>query len=94
MEEKVRNALKEVIDPDIGYDIISLGFVYGIKVEGNRAKIRMTLTTPMCPYGPLLISMVEEKIRETGLEPDIELTFDPPWTPERVDRKIREELGL
>ena len=93
-EDRIREALKEVDDPDIGYDIVSLGFIYGIEVEGRIARIKMTLTTPMCPYGPLLLSMVEKKIRDIGYEPDIELVFDPPWTPDKVDPEIRKKLGI
>ncbi len=94
MESKVRERLKQVLDPEIGYDIISLGLVYDIKVSGKKARVRMTLTTPLCPYGPVLVADVERAIREIGLEPEIEVVFDPPWSIDMVDKKIRDDLGL
>ena len=93
-EEKVREKLKEVVDPEIGYNIVDLGLVYDIKIKGKKAKVLLTLTTPMCPVGGLIMSESERVIRELGLEPEIDLTFDPPWSPEKMSEEIRRRLGI
>ncbi len=88
----LREALKTVVDPEVGQNIVDLGLVYDVKVEGKRARVTMTLTTPMCPIGGLLISQVEERLRELGYEPEVELTFEPPWTPERMSPELRKKI--
>ena len=95
-EEKIREALRDVIDYEIGLDVVSLGLIYNIDVdESNNVKVLMTLTTPMCPLGPMIISDVERKIKELGAnEVEVELTFDPPWTPEMMDPEIRKAMGI
>lgn len=95
-EEKIREALKDVIDYEIGLDVISLGLIYNIDIdENNNVKVLMTLTTPMCPLGPMIVSDVERKIKELGAnEVEVELTFDPPWSPEMMDPEIRKALGI
>ena len=95
-EAEIREKLKQVVDPEIGYDIISLGLVYSIRVdsESNEAHIEMTLTTPLCPYGPMLLEDVREKVEELGVKADIEVVFEPPWSPDRVEPEVRKKLGL
>ncbi len=95
-EEKVREALKDVIDYEVGLDVVSLGLIYNIDIdESNNVKILMTLTTPMCPLGPMIVSDVERKVKELGAnEVEVELTFDPPWSPEMMDPEIRKAMGI
>ena len=95
-EEKIRNALRNVIDYEIGYDIISLGLVYEIKIkEDNSVYIKMTLTTPMCPLGPMILADVERTVKELGAKDvEVELTFDPPWSPEMMDPELRKAMGI
>ena len=95
-EEKIREALKDVIDYEIGLDVISLGLIYNIDIdENNNVKVLMTLTTPMCPLGPMIVNDVERKIKELGAnEVEVELTFDPPWSPEMMDPEIRKAMGI
>ncbi len=92
--EQLKQKLKEVIDPELGLNIIDLGLVYGIKVDSGRARITLTLTTPTCPLGAFILGNVEEKIREAGLEPEIDLTFDPPWTPDRMSPELKKRFGF
>ena len=94
MKEKILDALRAVVDPEIGYNIVDLGLVYGIEVEGRIAKITLTLTTPMCPVGGLILSETERIVKELGYEPKVELTFDPPWTPDRINPEIRRKMGI
>ncbi len=95
-EEKIREALKDVIDYEIGLDVISLGLIYNIDIDdNNNVKVLMTLTTPMCPLGPMIVNDVERKIKELGAnEVEVELTFDPPWSPEMMDPEIRKAMGI
>ncbi len=95
-EEKVREALKDVIDYEVGLDVVSLGLIYNIDIdESDNVKILMTLTTPMCPLGPMIVSDVERKVKELGAnEVEVELTFDPPWSPEMMDPEIRKAMGI
>ncbi len=93
----VWNKLKEVIDWEIGLDVVTLGLVYDIKVDdANNVKVTMTMTTPMCPLAGGILSDAEMKVRsvEGVNNVEVELTFDPPWTPDRVDPAIRKQLGI
>ncbi|MGC8820318.1 MAG: metal-sulfur cluster assembly factor [Fervidobacterium sp.] len=93
----VWNKLKEVIDWEIGLDIITLGLVYDIQVDDqNNVKVLMTMTTPMCPLAGGIMSDAEMKIRliEGVGNVEVELTFDPPWTPDRIDPVVRKQLGI
>lgn len=95
-----KNALKkleEVIDPELNISIIDLGLIYDIKIKEKKIIIKMTLTTIGCP----LISVIEEdiknKISELGFKKEnikIELTFDPPWSIEKMTEKGRVLLGI
>ncbi len=85
-EEQVREALGEVIDPEIGMDIINLGLIYGVKIEGDTVDVDMTLTTPACPAGPMIRTQVYAVVASL---PDVEnvnvnLMFIPPWDPKTM----------
>lgn len=88
---KVVEILEKIVDPEIGIDVYNLGLIYSIEVlGGNRIKIKMTLTTPFCPLAYYLPTMVVEEIKnKLGYEVDVELVYDPPWTPERMTEKGR-----
>lgn len=81
---RVIERLREVIDPEVGLDIVSMGLIRGIVVEDGRAMLRMTLTTAGCPLAGIIGEQVEDAIRCCGLDPDVELEFVPPWTPEHI----------
>ena len=92
MKRKIEKALRKVIDPELGLNIVDLGLIYGIDVDEKKVEIKMTLTTPFCPLAGFLIAQVEEKLEELGYEPEVKLVFDPPWTPERMSREVRRKL--
>lgn len=95
--EDVMNALREVYDPELPFNVVDLGLVYGVEVNGDRVKIKMTLTAIGCPLAYYLVDMVEEVVREKvpGVkEVEVELVFDPPWTPDRASPEVRRLLGL
>lgn len=95
-EKEVRNALKAVKDPELGLDLVVLGLVYDILVEGDSVKAMISLTSPLCPVAPQIVEDARQAIlaMEGVGEVEVELTFDPPWTPERISPLIRSSLGL
>lgn len=95
-EKDVRNALKGVKDPELNLDLVVLGLIYDIEVEDTKADVVMSLTSPMCPVAGEIIEQAKEAVLgvEGIEEADVQLTFDPPWTPERISPLIRSSLGL
>jgi len=95
-EKDVRNALKGVKDPELGLDLVVLGLVYDIEVQDADVKALISLTSPMCPVAGQIVEDARQAIEAMdGVErADVELTFDPPWTPERISPLIRSSLGL
>jgi len=95
-EELVTEALKEVYDPELHYNIVDLGLVYGVDVKDGDVHITMTLTTPACPIGPMIIAQIQEMVRALpGVKDvDVELTFDPLWSPELMSEEAKAGLGL
>ncbi len=91
--EKVIEALKQVEDPEIGVDIYTLGLIYNIDEDKGNISIRMTFTSPMCPYGPALVESVKQKIGKIkGVKKvDVEVVFNPPWKP---TEELRAMLGV
>ena len=95
-EKEIRDALKGVKDPELGLDLVVLGLIYDIEIDGGHVDAVMSLTSPMCPVAGEIVDNVKETIEGVeGVESaDVELTFDPPWTPERINPLIRSSLGL
>ncbi|HKK92809.1 MAG TPA: metal-sulfur cluster assembly factor [Longimicrobiales bacterium] len=95
-EKDVRNALKGVKDPELNLDLVVLGLIYDIEVEDTKADVVMSLTSPMCPVaGEIVEQATQAVLGVEGIdEADVQLTFDPPWTPERISPLIRASLGL
>ncbi len=91
LKKKIISVLETIADPEIGIDVYNLGMIYDIEViDDKHVKIKMTLTTPFCPLANILPMMVAEELkRKLGIETDIELVFDPPWTPEKMTEKGR-----
>lgn len=89
------DALAEVVDPEIGLDIVSLGLVYGVDVDAGRIAVRLTMTTPACPLGEHIAREAERKLRSLAgvVEATVELVWDPPWTAERMTPEARQALG-
>ncbi len=96
-EDEVRRVLKTVVDPEFGLSVIDLGLIYELKIiDGKKVYIKMTLTTPMCPLANAIVADVYQKVKEIpGVEDvDIELSFDPPWSPDMMTPEARKLLGL
>ena len=95
-EKDVRDALKQVKDPELGLDLVVLGLIYDIEVEEPKVKATISLTSPFCPVAGQIVEDVKKAIEGVdGVEDaEVELTFEPPWTPERINPLIRSSLGL
>jgi metal-sulfur cluster biosynthetic enzyme len=95
-EDMVREALKEVIDPEIGVNIVDLGMVYNVDLEDGEAKITMTLTTPMCPLSEYIDAAVKESLEvfPSLRLVDVNLVWNPPWTPAMMSEDAKLELGF
>ncbi len=80
-QEDVITVLKQVIDPELNIDIWTLGLIYNLDIREDHVDIRMTYTTPLCPYGPTIKEEILRKITEQcKIGCEIEVTFDPPYT--------------
>jgi metal-sulfur cluster biosynthetic enzyme len=94
--EEVYEALRQVEDPELGMDIVELGLLYDVDVQGPRVKVTHSLTSMGCPAGPMIQEDINRVAREIpGVEDvAVELTWDPPWTPERMSDDAKFILGI
>jgi metal-sulfur cluster biosynthetic enzyme len=94
--EEIYAALRECYDPEIPVNIVDLGLVYHLKIEGPRVFVTMSLTSIGCPVGPEVMAEVEGRVKDVpGVEScDVALTFDPPLTPDRMTEDAKWELGI
>jgi metal-sulfur cluster biosynthetic enzyme len=95
-EKDIRKALRKVKDPELNLDIVVLGLVYDLDIADTHVNARISLTSPFCPAANQIIDDAKAAIEAVeGIETaNVELTFDPPWTPERIDPLIRATLGI
>jgi metal-sulfur cluster biosynthetic enzyme len=93
-EEAVREALRQVVDPEIGMDVVALGLIRELILEPDRSHVKMLLTTPFCPYGPQLLEQVRMTVQDvTGVPTTIE--FSPElWDPSMMEDGTAQEWGL
>jgi metal-sulfur cluster biosynthetic enzyme len=94
--EEVREALTNVIDPELGLDFVELGLVYDIEVENGEVFITFTLTSPGCPIGPQVTEQMEEFVEELDGVSRVypKMVFTPPWTPELMSEDAKFALGF
>ena len=97
VREAALQALRGVIDPEVGVNIVDLGLVYDVdvNVEDRRVHVRMTMTSPACPLGEQILSDAEQRLQTIdGIDDvQVELVWDPPWGPERMAPPARQALG-
>src|SRR5690348_11154303 len=95
-EDQVKLALLRVKDPDLQLNVIDLGLIYSIAVDGTTVKIDMTLTSPACPSGPELMTNAEKEVMSIpGVEKvEVNLVWAPFWTPEKMEPRVRAYLGF
>lgn len=96
LEGRIRDALRVVIDPELGHNIVDLGFIYGIAVTNGDVWIVMTATTRGCPAaGFLKEGAANAAMQMSGVRSvDVTMTFDPPWTPSLIEPAVRASLGF
>ncbi len=93
-EDDVRQQLKEVIDPDLEINIVDLGLIYEVKADDGEVFILMTLTTPGCPLHGVFDELVKKEVRKLDVDSvEVELTFEPRWTPEKISEDAQADLG-
>jgi len=94
--DEVTDALTEVIDPELGLDFVELGLVYEVEVDGGTVDVTFTLTSPGCPIGPQVTEQIEEFVGEVPGVEEVRphMTFDPPWTPDKMSEDAKFALGF
>ncbi len=95
-KDEVVDALRQVEDPELGMDIVDLGLLYDVEVVGPRVKVTHSLTSMGCPVGPMIQEDIHRVTSEIdGVEDvDVELTWDPPWSPDRMSDDAKFILGI
>ncbi|MFT4311591.1 MAG: metal-sulfur cluster assembly factor [Candidatus Woesearchaeota archaeon] len=93
-KEKVLEQLMQVEDPELGIDIVTLGLIYEVKINKKEVDILMTLTFPGCPFGPMIKQNMTDVLEAYFEKIEINITFDPPWSAEKIDPDIRAALGI
>ena len=95
-EESVLQALESVLDPEIGIDIVNLGFIYDVKINGEKVDVAMTLTMRGCPMHSTLKDQAEQAIiQKAGAKSaEVRIVYDPPWNPNMMSQTAKEKLGF
>jgi metal-sulfur cluster biosynthetic enzyme len=95
-DEEIYEVLRECYDPEIPVNVVDLGLIYGVAVEGAAVNIQMTLTAPGCSMGTMIATEIEDKL--LGLpeceRANVEIVWEPPWTPHRMSEAARKQLGM
>lgn len=93
--DQLREMLRDVLDPELGVDIVSLGLVYGLELHDRVASVLITTTTPACPLGSYLIDEIERALTGSGAvdRAEVVITHAPPWTPAMMDASTRHAFG-
>ena len=96
--DTIRQALRQVKDPELDMNIVDLGLVYDVEIDdgGGLVRLTMTLTSPGCPAGPMITNDIYKVVRAIDgvKDVDIDIVWEPYWTPDRIDPKIRAMLGF
>lgn len=94
--DQVREVLRGVFDPELHMNIVDLGLVYEVQVDQTKVLVKMTLTSPGCPYGPYLIHQVKDTVQSLkGIqEARVEVVWEPAWGPDKMTEEARLELGF
>ena len=94
--DQAKLALRRVKDPELNLNIVDLGLVYDIAVDGGTVRVDMSLTSPGCPSGPEIMGEAEQQIRTLPGVTDVQmnLVWSPPWTPERIEPRVRAYMGF
>jgi len=96
MKERIYDELRTIVDPEVGFDIVSLGLIYDVSVNGDTAKVTMTLSTRSCPLHELILGWVNDAVlRVEGIkECDIDLVWEPEWNIQMASDEVKKALGV
>jgi metal-sulfur cluster biosynthetic enzyme len=95
-EARVRAALCSVLDPEVGINIVDLGLVYAIEIDGSHVRVQVTLTSAGCPMGGSLIEEIEDQLARafpSDTPHAVDVVWEPPWSPERMSPAAKQALG-
>jgi metal-sulfur cluster biosynthetic enzyme len=95
-EESIRHALLDVVDPEVGMNIVDLGLVYGVEASAERIRVKMTMTSAACPMSDMILEAVRNAIGAAApgvADIDVEMVWDPPWTPDMMSESARGRFG-
>lgn len=95
-KEMVMTALANVLDPELGINIVDLGLIYDVEINGDTVKVKMTMTTQGCPLHSHLTQSAQKEIEklEGVKSATVELAWDPPWTPDLMSQSLKEKFGV
>jgi metal-sulfur cluster biosynthetic enzyme len=95
-QEVIYESLKQIYDPEVGINIVDMGLIYSLDIEGSKVGITMTLTSPGCPAGPQILGQVDSALKALeGIEDvDIQVVWSPPWSPDMLSEDARDQLGI
>ncbi len=93
MEGALLTALKQVIDPEVGLDIVTMGLIRDVSIRNSHGYLTLTLTTAGCPMADQLLAEISRVISEHGLTPALDVVFEPPWRPEHIAPEGQAALG-
>ena len=96
MKERIYDELRTIVDPEVGFDIVSLGLIYDVSVNGDKAKVTMTLSTRSCPLHELILGWANDAVlRVEGIkECDIDLVWEPEWNIQMASDEVKKALGV
>lgn len=96
VEDKMRKALRGVIDPELGVSIVDLGLIYDVRYENGEAEVEMTLTSPGCPLAPVIDKKIKDALRGVSevKKLTVELVWDPPWSRDLMSDELKAEFGF
>jgi metal-sulfur cluster biosynthetic enzyme len=96
LQQPVINALAQVVDPEIALSIVDVGLVYGVEIDADKARVRMTMTSAACPVADVIVEEVEnelDRVLPAGCAIEVELCWEPPWTPDMMSGRARRFMG-
>jgi metal-sulfur cluster biosynthetic enzyme len=95
-ETTVYDALKQIIDPEVGINIVDMGLIYSLAIDDDNVDITMTLTSPGCPAGPQILGQIDSAVKGLGdvENVDIKVVWSPPWSPDMLSEEARDQLGI
>lgn len=95
-ETTIYDALKQIYDPEVGINIVDMGLIYSLEINGDKVDITMTLTSPGCPAGPQILGQIDSAVKGLGgvENVDINVVWSPPWSPDMLSEEARDQLGI